>query len=530
MLLLLLLLLLLLCGSMAAVEYTAQGVCEACRALLHPCSTPEQRAAADAYLSAMSRPRTGADPAAVWGVLTQIVAANHHHGQAPLEPALRCFAAQAMRAHAQRGRAPPPAEMACAALRLLSAERPAALADHDTSQSRGGGGGGGGGRGGAGERPVLTQLCLAAVAAAARAKDWAVGEVLPRLTAELLRGVELGSVAVSQTVVCHAPQLTNTPRPAVVVIAPLRGRCAQAACTLLELVRLVPEELEEKRLSMSPQRRKALLAVLREEGSAGLARWLAGACAAEEGGGGVTAAQAAELWRAAFGCLHSWLRAELVPEPLLRSTPLLGLALRTLLLPPHAAEERDDGGGAGAGAGAGAGGGLLRIGYRCRSTLDAAREAAADVICAAVAARDGGGEVVRQLLAHVDALSAAALPPREDGAQPPAAAAASAGGAQRRGACRVLVALGAATAPDLARLEGGAPVSRACPSWIGPCWLRLTYVTPVLIRKLRMVLCRRRRRAGSEGRCCARWVAVRCWRQRAGLTVAAAARGRSWRG
>jgi hypothetical protein len=247
------------------------------------------------------------------------------------------------------------------------------------------------------------------------------------------------------------------------VIAPLRGRCAQAACTLLELVRLVPEELEEKRLSMSPQRRKALLAVLREEGSAGLARWLAGACAAEEGGGGVTAAQAAELWRAAFGCLHSWLRAELVPEPLLRSTPLLGLALRTLLLPPHAAEE--GGGGGGGGAGGGGGGGLLRIGYRCRSTLDAAREAAADVICAAVAARDGGGEVVRQLLAHVDALSAAALPPREDGAQPPAAAAASAGGAQRRGACRVLVALGAATAPDLARLEGGAPVSRACPSW-----------------------------------------------------------------
>lgn len=270
--------------SYEMMEPNAAAVALSCRSLLGVTSSHEQRVAAEAYLAAVRKP----SPAA-WAVLVEVVGTAY-------EQPVRCFAAQTLRAHAQRGRDPPPHAMTRDSLGLLAAEH---------------------------ERPVMTQLCLAAAAAASRATEWAVSDVLARLTS-----------------------------------APLDSG------VVLELVRLLPEELDEKRLSVNPQRRKELRAALRAS-TAELSGWLAAACGAADDSG--TGAPEATV-RAAFGCLTSWLRAELVPSELAGATPLLGLALRTVLAQSE-------------GCGAVVSPPVLS---------DATREAAADVICGAVAVEGGG--------------------------------------------------------------------------------------------------------------------------------------------
>ena len=245
---------------MAGAPPGVEEVAAACRALLSWQSTPEQRRAAEAFVTAL-RKADGKAPSA-WGTLALAVG-----GEPPLEAPVRCLVAQTLRAQAQRARQPPGPEMVATVAQLLALEARR------------------------GARPVLTQLCLAAAAAAARAREWPEGEVLGRLVAQV-EGLH----------------------PSV----------------RLELVALLPAELGEKGVSMNPKRKAALQAAL-GAGAADVEGWLRAACAADGAGeaGGLShrCAHAA----AAFRCFVAWVTWELLPPPIIAASPLLQLAVAAVL-------------------------------------------------------------------------------------------------------------------------------------------------------------------------------------------------------
>lgn len=300
---------------------SVEEIVAACHTLLSWQSSPEQRREAEAFVTALRKANDG------WSPLSECV------GRAPaLESAVRVLAAQTLRAQAQRQHQPPAAQMVLQAMQLLAME--AERADG---------------------RPVITQLCLAAAAAAARADEWPVGEVLSQLLAEWL------------------PDAVK-----------------------LELVALLPEELDEKRLSMNPKRRKALQEALRCS-AVQMEGWARQACAVDG-----TPTHHAPHADAVFRCVKSWISFELLPPAVVAASPLLQVALAAML------------------------DGLLG---------EAVRESATEVVCAACAMPERGP--LHQLLPHLGALAAAAQ------VGEPALR------YVRRCACRGLVAIGVAMAPDL---------------------------------------------------------------------------------
>jgi hypothetical protein len=311
----------------AAMDPAGAGVAEiaaACRALLDWRSSPPQRDAAAAFVGALRK-------APSWRPVSEAVGC-----EPALESGVRVLAAQTLRAQAQRQRQPPAPEMVATVMQLLAVE--AARADG---------------------RPVVTQLCLAAAAAGARAQEWPVTEVLARLTAAeaLPQGVRL------------------------------------------ELVALLPEELDEKRLSMNPARRQALREALRGS-SAEVEGWVRAACGGLEAGDGALHQQ--PHVGAAFRWVKSWIAFDLLAPSTIAASPLLPAAVAAVL---------------------------------DASLPESTREEAADVICAACTMAERGP--LYQVLPQLDALAA--------GVQAHSSPLLSV----RRCACRSVVAIGVAMAPDL---------------------------------------------------------------------------------
>ena len=310
---------------MAGAAQPGEDVAEiaaACRTLLDWRSTAAQRAAAEAFVGALRKSRS-------WAAVSEAVRC-----EPALEVGVRMLAAQTLRAQAQRQRDPTGPEMVATALQLLALE--ATRADG---------------------RPVVTQLCLTAAAAASRAMEWPVAEVLGRLAADALP---------------HAVKL--------------------------ELISLLPEELDEKRLSMNPSRRQALQETLRAS-SVEVEGWIRSACSADNIPG--------FPWHhtphlgAALRCVRSWISFGLLSPQLVAATPLLQAAVAAILDP---------------------------------SVPGVTREEAAEVLCAACAM--SGREPLHAVLPHLEALAASV---HADSMQL----------SVRRCACRSIVAIGVAMAPDL---------------------------------------------------------------------------------
>eukprot|EP01043_Picozoa_sp_COSAG02_P036913 COSAG02_NODE_2737_length_8129_cov_8.051308_2_plen_1029_part_00 len=298
-------------------------IAAACRTLLDWRSTAAQRAAAEVFVGALRKSQTS------WTAASETI-----RYEPALELGVRMLTAQTLRAQAQRQRQPTGPEMVATALQLLALE---------ATRSDG--------------RPVVTQLCLTAAAAGARALEWPVTEVLGRLTADAL--------------------------PHVVK---------------LELIALLPEELDEKRLSMNPARRQALRESLCAS-SAEVEGWICGACSAEVGPD-FSWHHSPQLG-AALRCLKSWIAFDLLGPHLVAASPLLQAAI------------------------------VAVVGA---SVPDVVREEAVEVLCAACAM--SGRDPLLQVLPHLDTLAASV----EADSTPLSV---------RRCACRSIVAIGVAMAPDL---------------------------------------------------------------------------------
>ena len=316
-----------------------------------------ERLAADKWLRDL-RKQSGE---AMWPICRAIVqgdaaAAAVWQGDAGLAAAVRTFAAQAIREHGQKTRLPAggdPSPFVAEVLGLCAAEAASLLAAGGGPQ--------------AASRAVLTQLCLAAAAAGIRALGWPAEETLDRLCGLLQGG----------------------------------GRAETAA--LLELLRQLPEELTEKRLSTAPAQRKAVQAAL-EQAAGAVSESLASLVGPDGSGAGPVLA--------AWG---GWLDAGLLPVAVVAGSPLLGMAIHSLAggagrWPAAAAVAADVVCTASAMVVAGAGPPrpTAELVQAAELLLPVLLEAAPE-LCGALAAGQGGQEVARVLVA-VGVAAAAAAP------------------------------------------------------------------------------------------------------------------------